>query len=90
MKERGSDGSYASSTSSSSSAEGPESLEGQGVEPTLSDTGPVPLLTHRLMFYALFHSGYDSAYECVVSNHTYGRRTFSAVCLTGVDMRSRM
>lgn len=64
MEERGSDGSY-SSSSSSSSDEGPESLEGQGVESRLTDTRPVPFVEARSYFYALFHGGYDSAYECV-------------------------
>ncbi|KAM7416509.1 hypothetical protein PAMA_018524 [Pampus argenteus] len=40
MEERGSDGSY-SSSSSSFSAEGPESFEGQGVEPRLGNTRPL-------------------------------------------------
>lgn len=65
MEGRGSDGSYSSSSSSSSSAEGLESLEGQSVEPRLTDTRPAPLLKHSLIFCALFHGGYDSAYECV-------------------------
>lgn len=64
MKESGSDGSYSSSASSLSPVEGPESLEGHGVEPRLSHTGPVPLLKHRLIIYALFRAGYDSTYEC--------------------------
>lgn len=65
MEERGSDGSYSSSSVSSSSAEGPESLEGRGVEPRLTDTRPVPFVKAQSYFYALFHGGYDSAYECV-------------------------
>lgn len=50
MEERGSDGSYSSSSSFCSLAEGPESVKGQGVEPRLSDTRPIPLLKHSLIF----------------------------------------
>lgn len=50
MEERGSDGLCSFSSSSSSSAEGPESLEGQDIEPRLTNTRPVPLLKHSLIF----------------------------------------
>lgn len=49
MEERGSDGSYSSASSSSSSAVGPGNLEGQGAEPRLSDTRPVPLWRRWLL-----------------------------------------
>ncbi|TKS78872.1 Multiple C2 and transmembrane domain-containing protein 1 [Collichthys lucidus] len=43
--------------------QGPRILQGQGVEPRLIDTDL--LLKSSLIFYALFHGSYDSAYECV-------------------------
>ncbi|TKS78890.1 Multiple C2 and transmembrane domain-containing protein 1 [Collichthys lucidus] len=44
-------------------SQGPRILQGQGVEPRLIDTDL--LLKSSLIFYALFHGSYDSAYECV-------------------------
>lgn len=54
MKERDSDGSYSSSSTSSSSAEGPERLEGQDFEPRLCATKPVALSKHSLIFTLCF------------------------------------
>lgn len=55
MDERDSDGSHSSSSSSPSSHEGPECLEGQDVEPRLTETrATIPLLQQSLIFYALF------------------------------------
>lgn len=66
-EERGSDGSYPSSRSSSSSrsplpsVEGPERLQGQGSEPGSLAPG---LYLFKVTLIFLFHESSDPAYEC--------------------------
>lgn len=65
MKERDSDGSH----SSSSSDEGPECVEGQRIEPRLTDIRPVPLPKHRLIFAlcsAVVMILHMNVFECVL------------------------
>ncbi len=87
-EERGSDGSCSSSSSSSFSAEGPESRQGQGAELRLTDTGPVPLLKSSLIFKLSFMVVMILHMNVCRLYHTYGRRTFSGVCLVKVNARS--
>lgn len=61
-EERGSDGSRSLSSSSSPPVEGPESLQGQGFEPS-SPTPGLYLCLDWLVFF-MFHESYDPAYEC--------------------------
>lgn len=78
MEERGSDGLHSSSSSSPSSAADPrKAWRGQGVEPTLTNTRPAPLLKRSLIF--TLSSMVVMILHMNVCCFTYGRRTFSAV-----------